>query len=1665
LSTPQEQFNQQETVSQFANRVRAKNPGAYDDAPDGDLVDRYLRKHPVYADRVALPSDFKLLRTSSGDSKLDGLYEQAGREHNVDPNLLLEQGRVESVNFNPKYIYQKGATSPKGAGGISQFMPGTAPSYGLRVGNGVDDRYDPAKAIPAQARMMRELLDKHNGNYDAALAAYNSGSGLSTQRALVNRQRNPETRKYVDTITGKVKSLPVLLNDSAPEVSPEEAAQPKTDEVAQPNADAFHGGEIVNIPQAKSARVGNQRFNTVQVRARAGDTPESLAVRYNVPAESIQVAGRQIAPVGSQSFGAVEQTPAPTSVQPAPIQTPPPASVMQPTPRTLKGATVRQMRPRQNAYQQAKNLALTQAGDLNTLGQKLLTENQQSAPFVPGVRTAQAGRRPQASIADVRQADDAALAQSGMNSVGPISSEQFIANKQANDEQNRVSSAYDNQIRSLIEANVRASIVNGGTVPYDTIAAPVEQQLKIYKEAVSKHPELRGHDPQTVANEVNRLGDLQSDPEGIRNFRKSGQDIGLPLLQGFKSSVGSTVHALGNLADVVNVGPQYSKTQALTDAASYLKEQGRGIQEGQQVTDLIDEPRNGQERFQRSLLRGVGATPGMLAKFEAFGIPTMIAEGGLSRADEGIGGVLKGAAESAVSLYGMQATGKILSPLWNGLTWTALPTAKGVLIDHKDLSDALGESIPGGVLAGVSAEGIENNLRSKGFEPFNLKSEDGRTATVYVDGEGNFYSARTRAAKSGRPDINANDATFDNITKGARLGQWTKGLVNADNLFDIRNRTSSEAPTVEPQQFSAPQKQIAGRVEGSEPNVQPEPQTPPPFNSIADQMRARGQSPLEPEAVTPEDAPLLNLSVKNVRDVESLGEALRDTNEFSHIADIDPIVDDFNAGKIDQNEALKRFESLIKRVGYSGIETDSKRVIFSNEQPSQTPTTEPQIAPESVSPVDATANVSEQSEVEPPHYSNSQNRRVRNTKNGNAGQFREGFKESNSQAATEVNQATNEPSVLGGQRAVTAGEVASREALPSTLPEGVAPSEGAKQPSDLSSQEIDDAWRKYQSQFSDTATDTQNVRGLEVWKLSSIPDFKDIRNLPKGRVVHGYTDGKNIFLKAGLNEEQFKTALQHEIEHVEKKHYPSFAEEYPELASSVEQSTQGELTPPETKPAKGQHGHLIQALFKSPGADADGNQIHPFLAQPSVRSALGLTSRTPNPDRDIRGYNDALKQAKERLAPSLGKPRASHISPDDLRTWASERDLPAQAMQALDYAVAHHENVRLKNEQAKNTVEQRIEQTKERLEKPKTPTNYQRTGVRRNNFDPSVHSLSEAIRRLGGVEPDSVNKGEAKRLSNKESGSSGLIRKGGLSAERMAERLWEEGYYSERPDPNQILSDAEEDLSGAHKHYSTAHQPDYEKEYYDKLPQSVKDEFAREMALSADPRVVQSLEEVRNGQEDEGLRQYLYDIAAEHQVSEQAVNSWLEYARSLSESVPSTTRPNQLSKTSQTGISPSDSRTESSLRRPATKAESSTGESASGNQNQNQRASIEQKKSALLGLLRTRTIDRAEYAKRLSDIESGKDINVVTGRALPPSSRHSEAGAVNLSDIQDAMSELRNVVSENLSHLKRADKDSYEAILKLAGTQSQVTVDKLQGGTSSYNVTHALNMGDVIMSL
>jgi Transglycosylase SLT domain len=113
---------------------------------------------------------------------LEPHIKSAGRNHKLPPALIKAVIRVES-NFNP------GATSPKGAQGLMQLMPGTAED--LQVAN----PYDVQENISGGSRYLGMLLKKFDFNLPMALAAYNAGPGRVERCQGVPNIR--ETQRFV----------------------------------------------------------------------------------------------------------------------------------------------------------------------------------------------------------------------------------------------------------------------------------------------------------------------------------------------------------------------------------------------------------------------------------------------------------------------------------------------------------------------------------------------------------------------------------------------------------------------------------------------------------------------------------------------------------------------------------------------------------------------------------------------------------------------------------------------------------------------------------------------------------------------------------------------------------------------------------------------------------------------------------------------------------------------------------------------------------------------------------------------------------------------------------------------------------------------------------------------------------------------------------------------------------------------------------------------------------------------------------------------------------------------------------------------------------------------------------------------------------------------------
>ena len=127
------------------------------------------------------------------------------REEGVPENMAW-LGQVEST-------WKPTALSWAAASGLWQFIPGTGSRFGLQRTAYIDERNSFDEATRASARYLKFLADRYSGNWELAMAAYNSGEG-NVDRAVrrsgvmnfwASYQYLPqETRNYVPNILATI---------------------------------------------------------------------------------------------------------------------------------------------------------------------------------------------------------------------------------------------------------------------------------------------------------------------------------------------------------------------------------------------------------------------------------------------------------------------------------------------------------------------------------------------------------------------------------------------------------------------------------------------------------------------------------------------------------------------------------------------------------------------------------------------------------------------------------------------------------------------------------------------------------------------------------------------------------------------------------------------------------------------------------------------------------------------------------------------------------------------------------------------------------------------------------------------------------------------------------------------------------------------------------------------------------------------------------------------------------------------------------------------------------------------------------------------------------------------------------------------------------------------
>jgi membrane-bound lytic murein transglycosylase D len=147
--------------------------------------------------------------TMESGLRRSGVYMKMARQIFKEEGVPVDitwLGQVESA-WKPK------AMSWAAASGLWQFVPGTGRQFGLRQTAWLDERNSFELATHASAKYLKSLAARYNGNWELAMAAYNTGAGnvdRGIQRAgasnfwAIYPYIAQETRNYVPNILATI---------------------------------------------------------------------------------------------------------------------------------------------------------------------------------------------------------------------------------------------------------------------------------------------------------------------------------------------------------------------------------------------------------------------------------------------------------------------------------------------------------------------------------------------------------------------------------------------------------------------------------------------------------------------------------------------------------------------------------------------------------------------------------------------------------------------------------------------------------------------------------------------------------------------------------------------------------------------------------------------------------------------------------------------------------------------------------------------------------------------------------------------------------------------------------------------------------------------------------------------------------------------------------------------------------------------------------------------------------------------------------------------------------------------------------------------------------------------------------------------------------------------
>ncbi|MCA1817786.1 MAG: transglycosylase SLT domain-containing protein [Acidobacteria bacterium] len=198
------------------------------------------------------------------------------REEGV-PEDLAWLGQIESA-------WKPNAYSYAAASGLWQFVPSTGLEYGLRQTAWVDERNSLEKATHASARYLKFLGGYYHGNWELALAAYNTGYG-NVDRAISRAGTADFWRAYPYVVQQTRDYVPKILATIVIARNPEKYGFHNI----RPDAPLSY--DVVNVPSATSLQLVASATDTsvdylrsINPELKRDVTPRGESYNLRVPA-------------------------------------------------------------------------------------------------------------------------------------------------------------------------------------------------------------------------------------------------------------------------------------------------------------------------------------------------------------------------------------------------------------------------------------------------------------------------------------------------------------------------------------------------------------------------------------------------------------------------------------------------------------------------------------------------------------------------------------------------------------------------------------------------------------------------------------------------------------------------------------------------------------------------------------------------------------------------------------------------------------------------------------------------------------------------------------------------------------------------------------------------------------------------------------------------------------------------------------------------------------------------------------------------------------------------------------------------------------------------------------------------------------------------------------